>query len=231
MESRDRVSRSTGEKGSPRIPRKGEAMAALNAGNCFLASPRAQTQNALDSLLGRLGTDQPDTYAHAVAVEALSMDVAERVSLHESLLGALQLGAFLHDVGKLEVPLRILRKKGSLTEHEWATMRRHPEVGVRLLSRIVRSAEALAIVLSHHERWDGTGYPHGLVGREIPFSARIVVVADAFHAMIEPRPYRPPLRREEALLELQANAGAQFDPVCVEAVCEALTSRPDSRND
>lgn len=206
-------------------------MAALDAGNCFLASPRTHTENALESLLGRLETDQPDTYAHAVAVEALSMHVAERVSLYEPLLGALRLGALLHDVGKLEVPLRILRKPGSLTGHEWATMRRHPEIGVRLLSTIIRSAEALAIVLSHHERWDGTGYPHGLVGGEIPLPARIVAVTDAFHAMIEPRPYRPPLRREEALVALRANAGGQFDPACVEAVYEAVTSRPDLCND
>jgi putative nucleotidyltransferase with HDIG domain len=201
-------------------------MAALDAGNCFLASPRAHTQNALERLSARMETEQPDTYNHALAVEALSIDVAERASLHEPQVGVLRLGAFLHDVGKLEVPLRILRKPGPLTGREWATMRRHPAIGVRLLSPIIRSTEALAIVLSHHERWDGRGYPHGLVGAEIPLPARIVAVADAFYAMIEARPYRRSLTPEEALFELQANAGGQFDPVCVEAVCEALGSRP-----
>ena len=201
-------------------------MAALEAGNRFLASPRDYTENALGRLLARMETDQPDTYNHALAVEALSMVVADRVSLHEPLVGVLRLGAFLHDVGKLEVPLPILRKPGLLTGREWATMRQHPAIGVRLLSPIIRSAEALAIVHSHHERWDGTGYPHGLVGHEIPLPARIVAVADAFYAMIEARPYRRSLTPEEALFELQANAGGQFDPVCVEAVCEALGSPP-----
>jgi putative nucleotidyltransferase with HDIG domain len=206
-------------------------MAALDVGNCFLASPNMHSENALQGLLSRLKLDQPDTHNHALAVEALSIDVAQQVSLHEPLLEELRLGALLHDVGKLEVPFRILRKQGSLTAREWATMRRHPGIGVRLLSPIIRSAEALAIVLSHHERWDGRGYPHRLVGGEIPLPARIVAVADAFHAMIELRPYRLPLTREEALSELQANAGGQFDPVCVEAACEALTSHPDSRDD
>ena len=189
------------------------------------------TESALESLLSRLEADQPDTYNHALAVEALSIDVAQQVSLCEPLPGELRLGALLHDVGKLEVPVRILRKQGSLTAREWVTMRRHPGIGVRLLSPIVRSAEALAIVLSHHERWDGGGYPHHLAGSGIPLPARIVAAADAFYAMIEPRPYRLPLTREEALSELQANAGGQFDPVCVEAVGPALATRPDSRDD
>ena len=121
-------------------------MAAFDVGSCFLASPHVHTENALQGLLSRLESDQPDTHNHALAVEALSIDVARQGSLDEPLLEELGLGALLHDVGKLEVPFRILRKQGSLTAREWVTMRRHPGIGVRLLSPIIRSAEALAIV-------------------------------------------------------------------------------------
>lgn len=206
-------------------------MAALGTGSGFLAAPRADMGNALQRLLARLERDQPDAYTHARAVEALSVEVAQRLPVCAPLVGELRLGAFLHDIGKLEVPRRILRKPGPLTAREWATMRRHPEIGVALLSPIIQSERALAIVLLHHERWDGTGYPHGLVGGEIPLTARIVAVTDAFLAMIEPRLYRPQRSREQALFELRGNAGGQFDPACVEAVCEVLTSPRDSHND
>jgi putative nucleotidyltransferase with HDIG domain len=205
-------------------------MAALDVGDRFLTSPRVHAENALDVLFDRLQTDQPDTYNHALAVESLSSHVAERASFYESLPGALRLGALLHDIGKLEVPVGILRKPGSLTRCEWATMQRHPAIGVRLLSSIITSAEVLSIVFSHHERWDGSGYPRGLVGRQIPLPARIVSVADAFNAMIERRLYRSPFTLEEALFELRANAGGQFDPVCVEAVCESIAAGADWRD-
>ncbi len=216
------------EKGFFQLPRKGDAMAALEKGIGYLVPPRVRTENALQCLLARFETDQPETFAHAAAVETLSVEVAKRLHVGEPLLGALRLGAFLHDVGKLEVPRRILRKPGPLTTREWAKIRRHPVAGARLLSPIIRSEETLAIVRFHHERWDGTGYPHGLVGNEIPLTARIVAVTDAFYAMSEARPYRPPLLREEALLELQGSAGGQFDPACVEAACEAVTARRGS---
>ena len=122
-------------------------MAAFDVGNCFLASPHVHTENALQGLLSRLESDQPDTHNHALAVEALSIDVARQVSLDEPLLEELRLGALLHDVGKLEVsPSESRAQRASLTAREWVTMRRHPGIGVRLLSPIIRSAEALAIV-------------------------------------------------------------------------------------
>ncbi len=205
-------------------------MTAVETGIGYLVPPRAHAGNALKRLLARFETDQPDTFAHAAAVEALSVDAARRLHVREPQLGALRLGAFLHDLGKLEVPCRILRKPGPLTTREWSEIRRHPSAGVRLLSPIIRSEEALAIVHFHHERWDGAGYPHGLAGNEIPLTARIVAVTDAFYAMSEARSYRPPLSREEALLELQGNAGGQFDPACVDAVCEAVTARRRSHD-
>ena len=200
-------------------------MTALDSRIGFLAPPYARTENALQRLLRRLEAAEPTGYAHALAVETLSVEAARLLSVGKPLLGALRLGAFLHDVGKLEIPDSILRKSGPLDSSEWASMREHPAIGMRILSPIIRSEETLSIVLLHHERWDGTGYPRRLAGADTPLTARIVAVADAFQAMIEPRPYRPPLTCDEALRELRANAGWQFDPECVGAVCEAVARR------
>jgi HD-GYP domain-containing protein (c-di-GMP phosphodiesterase class II) len=112
----------------------------------------------------------------------------------------------------------VLTKPGPLNELEWAAMRRHAALGERLLAHILDQADVLAIVRSHHERWDGGGYPDGKRGDEIPLAARIVAVADAFQAMIEARPYRSPRTRVAALEEITSESGRQFDPSCVEAL-------------
>src|SRR5205823_11761592 len=120
----------------------------------------------------------------------LAVAIGRRLGLRTSELADVELGALLHDVGKLEVPETILSKPSSLDELEWRAMRRHVESGERLLRRVVDLPAVLAIVRWHHERWDGDGYPDGKRGEQIPLAARIVAVADAFQAMIEPRPYR-----------------------------------------
>jgi putative nucleotidyltransferase with HDIG domain len=206
-------------------------MTALESSIRYQAPPEARTLSALDRLVTRLKTDLPEAHDHASAVETLAVEVAQLLGFPERLLGALQLGAFLHDLGKLKIPQTILRKPGPLNAREWAVMRRHPTLGVRLLSPIIESEETLAIVQLHHERWDGTGYPHRRVGAQVPIAARIVAATDAFQAMIEPRPYRPRLSHEEALVELQAGGGAQFDPTCVAATCEVLSTSGVSRDE
>jgi HD-GYP domain-containing protein (c-di-GMP phosphodiesterase class II) len=155
--------------------------------------------------------------AHALRVAALSVRVGTALGLRPAELETLELAAKLHDVGKLAVSARILAKPGPLDEDEWAAMRRHPAEGARLLAPHVSSTEVLAIVRSHHERWDGAGYPEGLSAEQIPLGARIVAVVDAFCAMTEPRPYRPCLDHRAARSELVAQAGRQFDPVCADA--------------
>jgi HD-GYP domain-containing protein (c-di-GMP phosphodiesterase class II) len=189
-----------------------------------LVPPRDRAEEALRRLLGRLETVEPASSRHAELVESLATRVGQLLGLPEQQLSALRLGASLHDIGKLRVPRAILCKPGPLTTAEWKAMRRHPAAGVRLLAPILRSEEALGVVRSHHERWDGTGYPQQLAGREIPLGARVVAVADAYCAMVETRPYRPSLPSVDAVGELQANAGRQFDPACVEAACSALDS-------
>jgi HD-GYP domain-containing protein (c-di-GMP phosphodiesterase class II) len=126
-------------------------------------------------------------------------------------------GFLLHDVGKLAVPDAVLNKPGPLDADEWELMRRHPEKGAKILSTIPFLDRALDIVRHHHERWDGTGYPAGLPGDEIPLWARIFAVVDTVDAITSDRPYRQGRPLEVALEELRAGSGSQFDPGCVDA--------------
>jgi HD-GYP domain-containing protein (c-di-GMP phosphodiesterase class II) len=177
----------------------------------------AADPSAIEALFDRASACDVNFRAHALRVAALSVRIGTALGLRPLELETLALAAKLHDVGKLRVASFILAKPGPLDESEWAAMRRHPAEGARLLAPLVSSAELLAIVRSHHERWDGAGYPEGLSAEQIPLGARIVAVVDAFCAMIEPRAYRPSLDQEAARSELVAQAGRQFDPACAEA--------------
>jgi len=172
----------------------------------------------LTALAQRLELKEGLQSEHTAAVSRLAVAVAARLGLSAEQRRQVELGALLHDIGKLTVPDRILTKPGCLNELEWAVMRRHAALGELLLVRILDLPDVLAVVRSHHERWDGHGYPDGKRGEGIPLLARIVAVADAFQAMIEPRPYREPLSRDAALRELAAGSGRQFDPACVDAL-------------
>ncbi len=135
-----------------------------------------------------------------------------------------ELGALLHDVGKLSIPDRVLTKPAPLNELEWEAMRRHAALGERLLARIVQQADVLAVVRSHHERWDGRGYPDGKRAEEIPLAARVVAVADAFQAMIEPRPYREPRTQASALGGRTASPGRGLRPSTRSPPSRAISS-------
>jgi HD-GYP domain-containing protein (c-di-GMP phosphodiesterase class II) len=139
-----------------------------------------------------------------------------------------ELGAVLHDIGKVRVPEAILNKPGPLDDEEWAVMRTHPEVGERILEPIRSLRGILPIVRHHHERWDGAGYPDRLAGRAIPLGARVVAVCDAYRAMTEDRPYRLAMDETEARRELETGSGVQFDPDCVAALLRALDRRGSS---
>jgi putative nucleotidyltransferase with HDIG domain len=181
-----------------------------------LESPTASIR--LAGLVDRLELKEGYAGEHTAAVSSMALAIATELGLSAAERRCVELGALLHDVGKLSIPDRVLTKPGPLNELEWAAMRRHAALGERLLAHILDQADVLAIVRSHHERWDGAGYPDGKRGEEIPLAARIVAVADAFQAMIEPRPYRSPRTRESALEEIASQSGRQFDPVCVEAL-------------
>jgi HD-GYP domain-containing protein (c-di-GMP phosphodiesterase class II) len=159
---------------------------------------------------------------HPAAVSRLAVAIGARLGLGERALADLELGALLHDVGKLDVPETILGKPSPLDELEWRAMRRHAESGERLLHLVVDLPVVLGVVRWHHERWDGAGYPDGKRGEEIPLGARIVAVADAFQAMIEPRPYRDRRSERAALAEIRRHAGSQFDMACVDALQDVV---------
>ncbi len=138
-----------------------------------------------------------------------------------------RMAALLHDIGKIGIPEAILQKPAPLTEEERQIMRRHPEIGYHILDQIGGAFERLAhIVVAHHERWDGRGYPYGLAKTAIPFIARVLAVVDSFDAMTSPRPYRQvPLTVSEAKSELRRGAGSQFDPCIVGAFLAMLEER------
>jgi len=131
-------------------------------------------------------------------------------------------GALLHDIGKIAVPDEILRKEGPLTDEEWAVMSTHPVIGEEILRFVDGMQRVATIVRNHQERWDGTGYPDGLRGEEIPLPARILAVADAFGAIVNHRPYRQGRPSDEAIAEIRKGAGTQFDPAVVEAFCQVV---------
>jgi HD-GYP domain-containing protein (c-di-GMP phosphodiesterase class II) len=166
----------------------------------------------LAALSAAIEAREPSTRGHGARVSALAVAVARRLGWDEGELAALRLGATLHDVGKLAVPVAVLRKRGALTPEELAQIRVHPSAGARLVASIAAARAALPCVLHHHERWDGRGYPAGLAAEAIPAGARLLAVADAFDAMTTERPYRRALPGARALGELDRCAGTQFDP-------------------
>ena len=174
------------------------------------------------ALLDRASAIDSTFHMHAANVAALAVRVAEELGLERDEVELLGLAAAVHDVGKVEVAAAIIAKPGALDADEWESVRCHPSVGADLLRECEVPLSVAAIVRSHHERWDGAGYPDGLRGTDIPLGARIVAVADAYCAMLEERPYRRSLRPREARAELRIQAGRQFDPVCAEATCRVV---------
>ena len=152
------------------------------------------------------------TQGHCVRVANLACALWQRVHGDDTSLFWFRIGALLHDVGKLTVPAEVLNKSGSLTREEWELMREHTTAGVALLADVEFPWEVRPLVESHHERWDGGGYPHGLAGESIPLTARVLGVADVYDALTSERSYKVALTREEALAEMGKDAGTQFDP-------------------
>jgi diguanylate cyclase (GGDEF)-like protein len=187
---------------------------------------RAARYRAAASLAKAVDARDAYTGSHSERVSELAARIARRLELDANDIELTRLAASLHDLGKLAIPEEILRKPSALNESEQLVLQRHPQIGYRMLDSL--GVEPIAEwVLHHHERWDGDGYPDRLRGEEIPLGARIIFVADAYDAMTSERVYRKPLSPREALDELQACSGSQFDPAIVEAFALELgvTSR------
>lgn len=180
-----------------------------------------QTEQAYEATLIMLANaiELRDAYTrgHVERVTAYAVQVAERLGLNESQLHWLRFGAILHDIGKIYIPENILHKPTQLTNDEWQLMRQHTLMGEELLRPVPFLHGAIPTIRSHHERWDGQGYPDGLAGEQIPLLARIVSVADCMDAMTTDRAYHQANNPHDALQEIRRGAGTRYDPRVVEA--------------
>jgi response regulator RpfG family c-di-GMP phosphodiesterase len=203
-------------------PRQIEILArfAMNSyANIRLASRlESHYTETIETLVSALEARNPDTNAHAKRIPALALGLASAMHLPSEFRRTLKLASILHDVGKIGVPDAILLKPGPLSEAEWQIMRLHPAIGEQMLRPIDFLASVLPIVRHHHERWDGGGYPDGLMEKDIPLGSRIIAVCDTFDAMISDRPYRKGLPVEDAVEELLRCSETQFDPRCAEVL-------------
>ena len=179
--------------------------------------PITESRHLVAKCTGAIG--YPDD--HAIAVAECSLLIADQLAVAADIRRTIATGALLHDVGKLRVDEEILSKPGPLTRAERRKVEKHPLEGEQIIGGSVDPGVA-QVVRAHHERWDGSGYPAGLAGVEIPLAARVVAVADAYLAMREERPYRRRIDKDAAVRELNKCAGSQFDPQCVQALIRAV---------
>jgi HD-GYP domain-containing protein (c-di-GMP phosphodiesterase class II) len=188
---------------------------------------QAQTRLALEDLADVVDMRDHYTYEHSRRVAELARATARRLGLRADLVELVTMAGRVHDVGKIGIKSSVLMKPSRLTESEWQEMRSHPVVGARLIANFPQFARGRELVLHHHERFDGKGYPHGLAGDRIPFGARILAVADAWDAMTSHRAYRRALDLDHVRAEMERGSGTQFDPDVVRAFLAVLDERPD----
>jgi putative two-component system response regulator len=169
-----------------------------------------------------------ETEGHSRRVTELSLQLAQAMGMSDEGIVHMRRGALLHDMGKIGIPDSILHKPATLTDEEWLVMRKHPQLAYEMLNPIEYLHESLEIPFSHHEKWDGTGYPQGLKGEEIPLSARIFAVADVWDALTSDRPYRSAWSDEQALAYIREQSGKHFDPRVVDMFLKMIDkSTPD----
>lgn len=176
----------------------------------------SMTQATVDVMMATLFEKSPREMNHSKRVSSMSWHIAKKLNISSSFEEKVRISGLLHDIGKINIDDDILNKKSELTEEEWVIMKKHPETGYQILSAVSEYDDIAKIVLFHHERYDGRGYPNGLYRDEIPIESRIIAVADAFDAMIRDRTYRKTFTTEEAISVLQKEKGHQFDPKIVD---------------
>jgi putative nucleotidyltransferase with HDIG domain len=167
---------------------------------------------AIESWSQALYLRDQETEDHTRRVTEMALKLARSLGLSDADLMHVRRGSILHDIGKVAIPDSVLFKPGPLTEEEWAVMRRHPVIAFEILKSVPYLEPALSIPRSHHEKWDGSGYPDGLAGGSIPLFARIFAFADVYDALTSDRPYRPAWTQTKTMLHIVEQSGAHFDP-------------------
>lgn len=177
---------------------------------------RGAYHEVIDCLVAALEAKDHYTSGHSSRVADMSYYLAKAMGLKGVALEDVHMAAHLHDIGKLSIPENILNKKEKLLPGEWAQIKAHPEIGFNILNKSKGLKNIAKIVLHHHERWDGSGYPSGLKQDQIPLGSRIIAVADSIDAMTSRRPYRSAMTWEQCREEVRAGKGLQFDPIVAE---------------
>ncbi len=179
---------------------------------CWGESRFSGLPSTLEGLLQILALRDQETQGHTKRVTGITILLARKLDVPGPELNLIRQGSMLHDIGKIGIPDSILLKPGPLTPDEWVIMKKHPVYAYQILSRIEHLKPAFEIPLYHHEKWDGSGYPAGLRGEEIPFAARLFAFADVFDALTSDRPYRKAWSRQRAIAYIKARVATQFDP-------------------
>ncbi len=184
----------------------------------------------INTLLATLYETSMETEEHSKRMEYYCHAIGKQLGLSSKELDDLSLLAILHDIGKVGINPDIIKKPGALTPEEWAEMKKHPEIGYRIVQAAPELSNVAEFIFSHHERWDGTGYPRGLKGEEIPLICRILSVADAYDAMTNDRAYRSAMSHLQAVEELERHAGTQFDPTIFNVFIQVLHAKDEIDN-
>jgi diguanylate cyclase (GGDEF)-like protein/putative nucleotidyltransferase with HDIG domain len=190
---------------------------------------RSRALSIIYALAATVDAKDHYTYGHSKKVSDYAVALSEAMGLPHDKIDIIRAAGLLHDIGKVGIPDSILNKKGTLNNEEWKLIKAHPNLGVEILRHVIDLVNCLPVILHHHERYDGTGYPSGLKGENIPLEARILSVADAFDAITSPRPYREQLSSQQALDELKRCVGTQFDPKVIEVFKKIMTPAPVRR--
>lgn len=187
-----------------------------------LTESTSTRNNIIELIMQTLYEKDGEKEEHAKQVSAWCVSIGESLTLDQASISELRTLGLMHDIGNIAIDTRMLNKPDALTGADWSEIKRHPEIGFRILSSVNELAPLAEIILAHHERWDGTGYPKGLKGKKIPLKARILSVADAYDAMTSERPYRKAMSKDAAVEEIRRNVGTQFDPTIAELFIEKI---------
>ncbi|MGP3779184.1 HD domain-containing phosphohydrolase [Halanaerobium saccharolyticum] len=187
-----------------------------------IAASESASNSIILSLENTLLENSHETKDHAERMNRLVIKFAEELNLSTSQIDNLKLLSRLHDIGKVSIPEKILKKTGKLSDQEYKIVKNHPESGYRIVKSIPELASVAEGVLSHHERWDGGGYPQGLFGEDIPYTARIIAIIDSYDVMTHQRSYKTAMTQQEALAEIERCSGSQFDPYLAKKFIEMI---------